>query len=119
MAVASMDQQLGEFGFLQLGLVLLVAAVLSVPVARRLGLPAIVAYLIAGFIIGPFWLCVFAKPPDITPVAQLLLTAAVIGALVYATHLAGWRGALVAGLALAMSTTAIALQIMEQRGELQ
>src|SRR5207302_7883691 len=49
-----MDQQHGEFGFLALGLVLLVAAVLSVPIARRIGLPAIVAYLVAGVIIGPY-----------------------------------------------------------------
>ena len=44
--------QHGEFGFLTLGLVLLAAAVLSVPIARRLGLSAIVAYLIAGIVIG-------------------------------------------------------------------
>ena len=37
--------QYGEFGFLNFGLVLLTAAVLSVPIARRLGLSAIVAYL--------------------------------------------------------------------------
>ena len=36
-----------------------------------------------------------------------------------ATGLADWRGALVAGLALAMSATAIALQILEERGDLQ
>jgi glutathione-regulated potassium-efflux system ancillary protein KefC len=45
--------QHGEFGFLTLGLVLLAAAVLSVPIARRLGLSAIVAYLVAGIVIGP------------------------------------------------------------------
>jgi Kef-type K+ transport system membrane component KefB len=45
--------QHSEFGFLTLGLVLLAAAVLSVPIARRLGLSAIVAYLVAGIVIGP------------------------------------------------------------------
>ena len=45
--------QHGELGFLTFGLVLLAAAVLSVPIARRLGLSAIVAYLIAGIVIGP------------------------------------------------------------------
>jgi monovalent cation:proton antiporter-2 (CPA2) family protein len=144
--------QYGEFGFLTFGLVLLAAAVLSVPIARRLGLSAIVAYLIAGIIIGPFGLAVFGTPESIIPVselgvvmllfliglelelgrlvamrraifglgaAQLTLTAIVIGALAYAAGLADWRGAVVAGLALAMSATAIALQILEERGQLQ
>ena len=48
-----MAQQHADFGFLTLGLVLLAAAVLSVPIARRLGLSAIVAYLVAGIVIGP------------------------------------------------------------------
>jgi glutathione-regulated potassium-efflux system protein KefB len=144
--------QLGEFGFLGFGLVLLAAAVLSVPIARRLGLSAIVAYLIAGIIIGPFGLAVFGTPESIIPVselgvvmllfliglelelgrlvamrraifglgaAQLSLTAIVIGALAYAAGLADWRGAVVVGLALALSATAIALQILEERGQLQ
>jgi glutathione-regulated potassium-efflux system protein KefB len=144
--------QHGEFGFLSFGLVLLTAAVLSVPIARRLGLSAIVAYLIAGIIIGPFGLAAFSTPESIIPVselgvvmllfliglelelgrlvamrraifglgaAQLTLTAIVIGVLAYAVSLADWRGATVAGLALAMSATAIALQILEERGQLQ
>jgi glutathione-regulated potassium-efflux system protein KefB len=147
-----MAQQLGEFGFLTLGLVLLAAAVLSVPIARRIGLSAIVAYLVAGIVIGPFGLGAFSTPESIVPVselgvvlllfliglelelgrliamrraifglgaAQLALTALAIGALAYYTGLIGWRGATVAGLALAMSATAIALQILEERGQLQ
>ncbi len=147
-----MHQQHGEFGLLTLALVLLVAAVASVPIARRLGLSAIVAYLVAGIIIGPYGLAVFGTPESIIPVAelgvvmllfliglelelgrllamrrnifglgaaQLALTAIAIGALAYATGLIGWRGAIVAGLALAMSATAIALQILEERGQLQ
>ena len=144
--------QYGEFGFLNFGLVLLGAAVLSVPIARRLGLSAIVAYLIAGIIIGPHGLAAFGTPESIIPIselgvvmllfliglelefgrlvamrraifglgaAQLALTAFAIGALGYAGGLVDWRGALVAGLALAMSATAIALQILEERGQLQ
>ena len=147
-----MNQQHGEFGFLTFGLVLLAAAVLSVPIARRIGLPAIVAYLIAGIIIGPSGLAAFATPESIIPVselgvvmllfliglelelgrlvamrraifglgaAQLTLTAVVIGALAYAADLVDWRGAIIAGLALALSATAIALQILEERGQLQ
>jgi glutathione-regulated potassium-efflux system protein KefB len=147
-----MVQQHADFGFLTLGLVLLVAAVLSVPIARRVGLSAIVAYLIAGIIIGPFGLAIFGTPGSIIPIselgvvmllfliglelelgrlvamrraifglgaAQLALTALTIGALAYAAGLVDWRGAVVAGLALAMSSTAIALQILEERGQLQ
>src|SRR5262245_11503741 len=147
-----MHQQHGEFGFLTLALVLLVAAVASVPIARRLGLSAIVAYLVAGIVIGPYGLAVFETPESIIPVAelgvvmllfliglelelsrliamrrdifslsaaQLTLTASAIGGLAYALGFIGWRGAIVAGLALAMSATAIALQILEERGQLQ
>src|SRR6202023_1917147 len=147
-----MAQQLGEFGFLIFGLLLLVTAVLSVPIARKLGLPAIVAYLIGGIIIGPSGLGVFPTPESIIPVselgvvmllfviglelelgelismrraifglgaAQLVLTAAALALLAHALGLLPWRGAIVAGLALAMSATAIALEILEDRGELQ
>ena len=145
-------RQHGELGFLSFGLVLLAAAVLSVPIARRLGLSAIVAYLIAGIVIGPHGLAAFGTPESIIPVselgvvmllfliglelelgrlvalrraifglgaAQLALTALAIGALAYLVGLVDWRGAVVAGVALAMSATAIALEILEERGQLQ
>jgi glutathione-regulated potassium-efflux system protein KefB len=51
--------------------------------------------------------------------AQLALTATVLGSLAFALGLTGWRGAVIAGLALAMSATAIALKILEERGQLQ
>ncbi|MET0472893.1 MAG: monovalent cation:proton antiporter-2 (CPA2) family protein [Xanthobacteraceae bacterium] len=144
--------QHGELDFLTFGLVLLTAAVLSVPIARRLGLSAIVAYLIAGIVIGPHGLAAFGTPESIIPVselgvvmllfliglelelgrlvalrraifglgaAQLALTALAIGMLAYLVGLADWRGAVVAGVALAMSATAIALEILEERGQLQ
>jgi glutathione-regulated potassium-efflux system protein KefB len=144
--------QHAEFSFLTLGLVLLAAAVLSVPIARRLGLSAVVAYLVAGIVIGPSGLAVFGTPESIVPVSelgvvmllfliglelelgrlvamrraifglgalQLALTALAIGGLAYAAGLVEWRGAVVAGLALAMSATAIALEILDERGHLQ
>ena len=147
-----MAQSHGEFGFLALGLVLLTAAVLSVPIARRLGLSAIVAYLVAGIVIGPYGIAAFGTPESIVPVselgvvmllfliglelelgklvamrraifglgaAQLAVTALAIGAIAYFGGLLGWRGSVVAGLALAMSATAIALQILDERGQLQ
>jgi glutathione-regulated potassium-efflux system protein KefB len=51
--------------------------------------------------------------------AQLALTATVLGSLAFALGLTGWRGAVIAGLALAMSATSIALKILEERGQLQ
>src|SRR5947209_14005015 len=63
--------EVGEFGVLTLALVLLAAAVLAVPIARRLGLSAIVAYLIAGIVIGPSGLALFATPQSIFPISQL------------------------------------------------
>jgi monovalent cation:proton antiporter-2 (CPA2) family protein len=51
--------------------------------------------------------------------AQLVLTATVLGSLAFALGLTGWRGAVIAGLALAMSATSIALKILEERGQLQ
>src|SRR3954453_22524222 len=49
--------------------------------------------------------------------AQLALTALAIGTLAYLVGLVDWRGAVVAGVALAMSATAIALEILEERGQ--
>src|SRR5467141_2936777 len=144
--------QYGEFGFLSFGLVLLAPAARSVPISRRLGLSAFVAYLVAGIIIGPYGLAAFGTPESIIPVselgvvmllfliglelelgrllamrraifglgaAQLVLTGVAIGGLSYAAGLVESRGAVVAGLALAMSATAIALQILVERGQLQ
>lgn len=51
--------------------------------------------------------------------AQLFVTTALLVVLAMAFGLADWRGALVAGLGLAMSATAIALKILEERGDLQ
>ncbi len=137
---------------LALPVVLLAAAVISVPIARFAKLSAIVAYLVAGVVIGPYGLGMFARPETIITVAelgvvmllfliglelelsrllamrraifglgvaQLILTAAAIAGLALATGLFNWRGALVAGLALAMSATSIALRILEERGHLQ
>jgi monovalent cation:proton antiporter-2 (CPA2) family protein len=147
-----MDHPNDAFGFFTLALVLLAAAVASVPIARRIGLSAVVAYLVAGIIIGPYGLGVFRTPGSILSVAelgivmllfliglelelgkllamrraifglgaaQLTLTAITIGALAYGFGWLGWRGAVIAGLALALSATAIALQILEERGQLQ
>ena len=147
-----MNQTHEDIGFLLLPLVLLAAAVVSVPIARFLRLSPIVAYLAAGVVIGPFGIGLFRDPQTILTVAQLgvvlllfligldlklsrllamrraifglgaaqlALTAAILGGIGVAAGLASWRGAIIAALALAMSATAIALKILEERGDLQ
>src|ERR1700674_4510611 len=146
-----MHPQPAEFGFLSLAVVLLATAVISVPIARRIRLSAIVAYLAAGVLIGPWGIGVFRAPETILAVAelgvvlllfligleldfsrlfamrrdifglgaaQLALTSAAIAALALAAGLP-WRGAVIAGISLAMSATTIALKILEDRGHLQ
>src|SRR5438105_5293818 len=147
-----MNSHSAEISLLALPLVLLAAAVISVPIARFLKLSAIVAYLVAGVVIGPYGFGIFNTPDRILTVAelgvvmllfliglelelsrllamrrdifglgvaQLVLTAGAIGGLAIATGLFNWRAALVAGLALALSATSIALRILEDRGTLQ
>jgi glutathione-regulated potassium-efflux system protein KefB len=147
-----MESHSAQIGLVGLPLVLLAAAVVSVPIARFGRLSPIVAYLVAGVVIGPYGLKIFDTPERILTVAelgvvmllfliglelefsrllamrrdifglgvaQLLLTAAAIWALALLTGLFDWRAALVASLALALSATAIALRILEDRGHLQ
>ena len=147
-----MNSHSAEVSLLALPLVLLAAAVISVPIARFLKLSAIVAYLVAGVVIGPYGFGIFNTPERILTVAelgvvmllfliglelelsrlfamrraifglgvaQLVLTAAAIAGFAIATGMFNWRAALVAGLALALSATSIALRILEDRGTLQ
>jgi monovalent cation:proton antiporter-2 (CPA2) family protein len=141
-----------EFGFFLLAVVFLGATVLAVPLARRVGVSAVVAYILIGILLGPFGLGIFQSPGTLVAIAelgvvlllfliglelqldrllamrrlilglgaaQLTITTAVIALLAYALDLLPWRGAIVAGLALALSSTAIALQILEERGHMQ
>src|SRR3954447_1993459 len=147
-----MNSHSAEISLLAPPLILLAAAVISVPLARFARLSAIVAYLIAGVVIGPSGLRLFSTPESVLPVAelgivmllfviglelelsrllamrrdifglgvaQLVITAAAIAGLALATGLFQWRAALIAGLALALSATSIALRILEERGHLQ
>jgi len=129
----------------------LAAAVIVVPLARRLGLGAIIGYLGAGFAIGPWGLRLVTDPSQIVDLAefgvvlmlfliglelepkrlwsmrrpifgwgsvQLLGSLALIAAIGWACMgfwPDGWRLALVAGAALAMSSTAIGLATLNER----
>jgi glutathione-regulated potassium-efflux system ancillary protein KefC len=135
-------------GFLGAAVVLLGAVVLFVPIARRLGLGAVLGYLIAGVVVGPWGigfisdgkaileiselgvvLLLFLIGLELEPkrlwsmrtsifglgTAQVVLTALVLGGIAAALGW-GWESALVAGLAFALSSTAIALKPLTERG---
>lgn len=133
--------------------VLLAALVLAGPLARWLGIAAVLGYLVAGVLIGPFGLGVFFTPASAKEVlhtaefgvvlllfliglelrpkrllamrqavfglgtAQVLLTAAVLGTIAVALGF-NWQSSLFAGAALALSSTAFALQVLDENGEL-
>lgn len=133
-------------------LIFLFSAVITVPVARRLGMGAVQGYLIAGIMIGPWGLgfirdveeilhfselgvvfLMFIIGLELNPAklwklrrpifgmgtAQIFLTSAVLGSLLYFIspffHFS-WQAALIGGIGLAMSSTAMALQLMKEKG---
>jgi glutathione-regulated potassium-efflux system protein KefB len=129
-------------------LVYLAAGVISVPIAKRLGLGSVLGYLIAGVLIGPYLLNLVGAPGEVQRFAefgvvillfliglevrpallwrmrtvifglgltQLLGTAALVAAAALALGL-DWRVGAAVGLILAMSSTAIVLQSLEEKG---
>ncbi|MBX3697666.1 MAG: monovalent cation:proton antiporter-2 (CPA2) family protein [Dokdonella sp.] len=138
-------------GFIQYAVVLLLAAVIAVPLAKRSRLGAVLGYLAAGALIGPSALNLVGNAEEIAHISELgvVLMLFVIGLelspqrlwvmrrLVFGfgsvqlvvTALAifavgmlfalDWKAALVIGLGLALSSTAIGLQILGERKELQ
>ncbi|MDO3383511.1 monovalent cation:proton antiporter-2 (CPA2) family protein [Gilvimarinus algae] len=133
-------------------LIYLCAAIIAVPLAKRLGLGSVLGYLLAGVLIGPYAFALVGDQTDVMHVAefgvvmmlfliglelqpsrlwdlrkpilglgglQVTLTAALIGLLVLAFLDIPWQSALAAGLALALSSTAIVLQSLEERGLLR
>ncbi|NDP62590.1 glutathione-regulated potassium-efflux system protein KefC [Polaromonas sp.] len=125
----------------------LAAAVVAVPLAKKLGLGSIIGYLAAGIAIGPWGLGLVTNVQDILHFAefgvvlmlfligmelepkrlwslrrsifgwgsaQMLSCAALLTGIAMAFGI-GWRVALVAGLGLALSSTAIALQSINER----
>ncbi len=133
-------------------LVFLGAAVIAVPLFRRLKLGSILGYLAAGLVIGPFGLGLFSHPTAVMHVAELgvVLFLFVIGLELNLTRLWAmrrdifvlgtgqvvfsglltmlypllvadrpWRASLIAGLGLALSSTALVMQLLGERGEVQ
>ena len=130
------------------GVIYLVAAVLIVPVAARLGIGAVLGYLVAGIAIGPWGLGLISDVDEIlhfselgvvflmfiiglelnpaklwalrrsifgVGAAQVIFSAAILGGLLWLTHFS-WQAAIIGGIGLAMSSTAMALQLMMDKG---
>jgi monovalent cation:proton antiporter-2 (CPA2) family protein len=130
--------------------IFLAAAVLMVPLTRRFALGAVLGYLAAGVIIGPWGLrlvtdvesilhfselgvvlLLFIIGLELQPTrlwvlrrsvfglgsAQVLATGAALAAIAWALGL-GWQAAVIVGLGLAMSSTALVLQVLAERNQL-
>ncbi|MCS6987124.1 MAG: monovalent cation:proton antiporter-2 (CPA2) family protein [Sphingomonadaceae bacterium] len=145
MAVGAPTEVLNE------AVIYLGAAAVVVPLFARLGLGAVLGYLAAGALIGPFGLKLVERPEAISGLAdfgvvlllfviglelrparlwqlrreifgfgtlQLLACGLVLwGALVLATAFT-WQAALLLGLALSLSSTALVVGLLKERGEL-
>ncbi len=138
---------MAEATILRDALVYLGAAVVCVPIAKRIGLGSVLGYLIAGCAIGPWGLGFVTNVQSILHFAefgvvlmlfligleldfkrlvemrrpvfgggtlQMAVCGAALGLGLWAIGLP-WKGAVAAGLALAMSSTAIAIQTMAER----
>jgi glutathione-regulated potassium-efflux system protein KefB len=133
-------------------LVYLVAAVIAVPIAKRLGLGAVLGYLLAGVLIGPYALHLVGDQTEVMHFAefgvvmmlflvglelqpgrlwemrkpilglgglQVALTTVAITGIVLAFTPQAWQTAVAIGLTLALSSTAIVLQSLSERGLLK
>ncbi|MDF2399502.1 glutathione-regulated potassium-efflux system protein KefB [Pseudomonas sp. 3MA1] len=140
-----------EGNLLQAAVVFLCAAVLIVPLAKRLQLGAVLGYLLAGVLIGPSVLGLVGNPQSVSHIselgvvlllfiiglelspkrlwvmrkavfgvglAQVLLTGTVIGVVALFLFGQSANSAIVLGLGLALSSTALGLQSLAERKEL-
>ncbi|WP_299346902.1 monovalent cation:proton antiporter-2 (CPA2) family protein [uncultured Maritalea sp.] len=135
-------------GLLFQGFIYLCAAVIAVPIAKRLGLGSVLGYLIAGIVIGPITGLVGSETQDIQHFAefgvvmmlflvglelepralwdmrnrllglgglQVGATTLIIGTIAYLLGVP-WQSAIAVGLVFALSSTAIVLQTLNEKG---
>ena len=136
-------------GFLFQALIYLTAAIICVPIAKRLGMGSVLGYLLAGIAIGPFALgfighegqdimhfaefgvvmMLFLIGLELEPSHFWRMRHQIVGmggvqVIATATCICGglilldfnWKTALAAGLAMSMSSTAIVLQSLKEKG---
>lgn len=134
---------------LENALIYLAAAIIAVPIAKRLGLGSVLGYLLAGILIGPFLLGLVGDQTDVMHFAEFgvvmmlflvglelhpsrlwklrhsiiglgglqvtLSTLILFAACFYLLDLR-WQTAMAIGLMLALSSTAIVLQTLTEKG---
>ena len=133
-------------------MIYLCAAVISVPIAKRIGLGSVLGYLLAGILIGPFALKLVDNQTDVMHFAefgvvmmlfliglelrpgllwglrktilglgglQVICTAALATVFVSLLSTLSWQTALAIGLAIALSSTAIVIQSLSEKGLLK
>jgi glutathione-regulated potassium-efflux system protein KefB len=136
-------------GFLLPALVYLAAALVMVPLFKRLGLGTVLGYLVAGLAIGPWGLALVTDFERVAQVSELgvvmllflvgleleprrlwslrrsifglgllqvVVTVAAVAAIARLAAGTSWPVGVVLGMACAMSSTAIALQVLAERG---
>jgi glutathione-regulated potassium-efflux system ancillary protein KefC len=134
---------------LEMAVIYLAAAIVAVPIAKRLGLGSVLGYLIAGILIGPFAFELVGDQTDVMHFAefgvvmmlflvglelqpsrlwklrhsivglgglQVLLTSSLFFVVCYFALSLRWETALAIGLMLALSSTAIVLQTLAEKG---
>ena len=132
-----------------MAVIYLAAAIVAVPIAKRLGLGSVLGYLIAGILIGPFAFELVGDQTDVMHFAefgvvmmlflvglelqpsrlwklrhsivglgglQVLLTSSLFFVVCYFALSLRWETALAIGLMLALSSTAIVLQTLAEKG---
>lgn len=129
---------------------LLGAAIIAVPIFKRLGLGSVLGYLAAGIAIGPFGLKLFSDSQSIIHIAELgvVMFLFIIGLEMKPSHLWGlrrqifglgsaqvitsailltfvgmafgfsWQVAFVGGAGFVLTSTAIVMQVLSERGDM-
>lgn len=137
-----------ELNLFESVIIFLCAGVVMVPIAQKIRLGAVLGYLLAGIMIGPFVFGFIRNVDDILHFSemgvvflmfliglelkpsklwelrrsifgvgsvQVVVTAAIMAGLLILAQFS-WQAAVVGGLGMAMSSTAMALQLMDEKG---